>query len=83
MDQLQILTLGNNNISDIPPLASLNNLKNLGLDSNNIKDISPLLELETLEYVSIVNNPLNSEADQVIEELRNREVEVDEQEKVI
>ena len=42
------LTLANNQISDLSPLASLTNLTLLRLDSNQISDLSPLASLTNL-----------------------------------
>ncbi len=54
---LQVLFLSLQNISDISPLATLTNLKELSLNQNRlIKDISPLANLTELEYLDIFGN---------------------------
>ena len=46
------------NISDISPLAGLNELRNLRLDSNSILDISPIAELN-LWHLQLANNSIS------------------------
>ena len=46
-------------ISDISPLAELNNLTELGLLNNQISDISPLAELKKLKKLELFNNRIS------------------------
>lgn len=78
---LGTLGLENNyGISDITPLANLNNLKWLNLKNNRISDISPLvnnLGIGEGDTVDLRGNPLNEEAYDVhIPELQRRGVNV-------
>jgi internalin A len=50
--------LGNNQISDISPLAELTNMKVLCLSDNQITDIAILAEFKDLEGVLLRNNPI-------------------------
>ena len=61
-NRLQIIEarLGNNQISNISPLAKLVNLKYLYLHNNQIRDISPLDNLKKLTNINYKNNPLMS-----------------------
>ena len=52
-------TNNSNSISDISPLAELNNLTLLDLDNNSISDISPLAELNNLEGLFLVGNSIS------------------------
>ena len=58
---LRSLSLRDNNISDISPLAELKNKKlaYLTLSFNNISDISPLAELTKLDYLHLDNNNIS------------------------
>lgn len=52
--QLERLTLDYTDISDLSPLAGLNELRSLNLvDCANITDLTPLAELENLEKINI------------------------------
>jgi alpha-tubulin suppressor-like RCC1 family protein/Leucine-rich repeat (LRR) protein len=73
---LSDLSLRNNHIFDITSLGQLTNLRMLDLYSNQISDISVLANLPTLTYVDVRNNPLNSSAEEVIQTLLDRGVEV-------
>ena len=50
-------TFERNQISDLSPLAGLENLSGLGLAGNQISDLSPLSELTSLTHLSIYFNP--------------------------
>ena len=50
-------TFERNQISDLSPLAGLENLSGLGLSGNQISDLSPLSELTSLTLLSIYFNP--------------------------
>jgi internalin A len=54
------LSLTRNSISDIGPLAGLNNLDTLGLGENLIADISPLAALSSLDLLNLHANSLTS-----------------------
>ena len=56
---LYTLSLGDNNISDISPLAELKNLRQLLLPDNNISDISPLAKLTQLERLWLHRNNIS------------------------
>ena len=76
--------LGDNQISDISPLAGLTSLKRLQLEDNEISDIAPLVAnsgLGTRARVHLSGNPLDlsagSEASQDLQTLRDRGVAAD------
>jgi len=52
------LSLSDNLISDISPLAELTNLGNLSLNKNQIADISPLASLTGLEWLGLSDNAI-------------------------
>ncbi len=60
LTKLEVLSLTDNEIFDISPLAGLINLKGLYLSANNISDVSPLSSLNNLEYLSIYRNNISS-----------------------
>ncbi|MEQ3171137.1 leucine-rich repeat domain-containing protein [Dysosmobacter welbionis] len=53
MVNLVSLGLGNNQITDLTPLAGLTNLRSLGLHGNNLSDLSPLAGLTNLEELRL------------------------------
>lgn len=53
--------LGQNQISDITPIASLTNLEKLVLSGNNISNITPLQNLEKLDRVYLNDNQIKDE----------------------
>ena len=57
-----MLSLYNNQISDISPLAGLNNLFQLELFDNQISDLSPLAGLNNLQWLWLDNNPISYES---------------------
>ena len=57
---LQRLLLENNQITDVTPLAALNNLEILGLQSNQITDITPLAALSNLQWLALRNNQITN-----------------------
>ena len=56
---LQVLSLYDNNISNIPSLAGLTHLQMLYLYDNNIGDISALAGLTNLESLTLLNNNIS------------------------
>ena len=58
LTNLRSVILGNNQISDITPLANLVQLTNLGLDNNQIRDISPIANLILLEELRLNRNTI-------------------------
>jgi Leucine-rich repeat (LRR) protein len=56
---LQVLSLYDNNISNIPSLAGLTHLQMLYLYDNNISDISALAGLTNLESLTLLNNNIS------------------------
>jgi Leucine-rich repeat (LRR) protein len=59
MTNLQILELNFNEISDISPLAELNNLYSVDLDNNQISSIAPLAELINLNSLTLNSNQIS------------------------
>ncbi|WP_411681067.1 leucine-rich repeat domain-containing protein [Clostridium thailandense] len=59
LNNLQTLSLLENQIININPLKKLNNLKKLSLDLNQISDVSALSELTNLKSLSLANNKIN------------------------
>ena len=53
------LDLGNNNISDLSPLAELKKLERISLAGNNISDLSPLAELKNLKFLYLYDNNIS------------------------
>nr|WP_252192464.1 leucine-rich repeat domain-containing protein [Pseudoflavonifractor sp. MCC625] len=53
---LKSLDLSENSITDLSPLAGLENLTYLELDRNNITDLAPLSGLTGLEHLNLYNN---------------------------
>ena len=49
-----------NSISDVTPLAGLNELRWVELEGNNISDISPLAELPNIEHLGVNYNPVTA-----------------------
>lgn len=60
LENLEVLTLSNNLITDLKPLESLKNLKVLDIQNNRVKDLTPLVGMEHLEVLLIRNNPVES-----------------------
>ncbi len=56
---LEYLSLGKNQISDISPLADLHTLKNLHLQDNQLSDITPLEKLVNVYDLSLSNNQVS------------------------
>jgi Leucine-rich repeat (LRR) protein len=66
-----------NQIEDISALASLENLADIKLWNNKISDISPLENLPGLKTLWILKgNPLSDESLIIVDNLKNRGVEV-------
>jgi internalin A len=55
-----LLNLRNNRISDLRPLASLNNLTYLWLSNNEIDDLTPIASLSNLSELRIDNNRISN-----------------------
>jgi len=55
---LEILHLGNKNITDITLLKYFTGIKELDLSDNKIKDITPIANLTQLKSLEISNNPI-------------------------
>jgi Leucine-rich repeat (LRR) protein len=60
LENLEVLTVTNNMISDLSPLVSLEHLRLLDIQNNRVKDLSPLMSLSNLEILFIRNNPVDS-----------------------
>lgn len=60
LENLGILQLHGNLITDISPLENLRQVWWLALDNNNIEDISPLAGLTNLEILSLYSNGISS-----------------------
>ena len=58
-ENLTVLQLGGNNISDISPLAGLTKLTVLGFSYNNISDVSPLAGLVNLEQLYLEESDIS------------------------
>jgi internalin A len=56
---LTVLDLSNNQISDVQPLASLNNLTKLDLSKNQINDLHPLVTLHSLTALGLNGNQIS------------------------
>ena len=56
---LACLTLGDNRISDLAPLAGLTALESLTLNHNQVADVSPLEALTSLRYLNLQSNRLS------------------------
>lgn len=59
LPKLEYLSLVNNEIEDITPLAKMTKLENLWLSGNKITDISPLLPFKNLERLGLYGNPMD------------------------
>ena len=59
MTNLQHLSLGENQISDLTPIMGLTNLTTLRLHDNSISDLTPLSELANLTMLSLGGNPIS------------------------
>jgi Leucine-rich repeat (LRR) protein len=57
---VSVLRLGFNQITDLSPLASLSELTRLRLNDNEITEISPLPELVNLRFLDLSNNEIRS-----------------------
>ncbi|MFZ7942080.1 fibronectin type III domain-containing protein [Neobacillus sp. 19] len=79
-ENLEILDLSNDPISDIRPLAGLKHIYYLDLSGTEVKDIETLLTLESLETVFFYYSPINfskgSSARKVADQLVSKGVEV-------
>ena len=58
--RLTKLSLSNNKITDLKPLAGLNNLTELALDHNQIGNIDLLASLTKLTYFSLESNQISN-----------------------
>ena len=56
------LGLGNNQITDVNPLAGVTNLYWLSLNNNQIADVSPLARLTNLKELYLTDNPIPSDS---------------------
>jgi internalin A len=54
------LYLGDNQITDVKPLAELTLLTELNLWNNQIKNIESLSNLENLSYLGLQDNPIEN-----------------------
>jgi internalin A len=52
------IALNNNRISDLTPLSSLTDLRELSINRNNVKDLSPLKSLVSLNYLQLTDNQI-------------------------
>ncbi len=59
LTSLSVLSLSNNQISDIKPLQYLSQLRTLNLGENQISDIKPLQSLSQLRTLSLYNNQIS------------------------
>jgi internalin A len=69
LTNLKTLVLNVGGLENIEPLANCTNLVSLNLNLNSISDITPLENLTNLSVVFLVGNPLNEEAQTVINKL--------------
>jgi len=72
-DNITILDLGNNNLTDISGIKIFENLENLYLCENKFTDISVLKDLKDLKYLSIDFLKLESDQIKYIKSLKNLE----------
>lgn len=56
--KLKMLSLGENQLSDLSPLQNMQSLEMLDLRFNNIIDITPLKNLLTIETLILTDNPI-------------------------
>ena len=56
---LRVLSLRDNNISDVSPLRNLTNLTDLNVGDNDISDVSPLRNLTNLTWLSLYDNNIS------------------------
>jgi internalin A len=61
----------------LTPLKNHPTLENLYLDNNLIQDIQVLETMPKLKEVSLGGNPLNKQAEQVIQHLEDKGISVD------
>ena len=54
---MEFLSLNDNQITDLKPLAELKELKELHLNDNQITDLTPLAGLKELETLWLLDNP--------------------------
>lgn len=73
---LRWLIADNNRIKDISPLRDIKSLEYVFLEKNVVEDASPLLELPHLKELHIEENPLNTSAQAVLQQLSDRGVKV-------
>jgi len=71
-ENLEVINLWDNQISDIRPLVDLPKLTGLSLPKNQISDISPLGDLPQLTYLNLLNNQITNIS--VLADLINLEV---------
>lgn len=71
LENIAILDLSGNNITDLTPLKELKNLQVLFLDNNRITNLTLLLELNELKYLYLYGNPIKK-PNAALEELRIR-----------
>lgn len=73
---LESLDIMRNRIEDITPLKHLENLSYLNFSFNQVAHISPLLELKSLRSVNVLGNPLDSQAEEILQRLDERGVQL-------
>ena len=72
-DNITVLDLFNNELTDISGIKLFKNLKELYINYNKIKDISVIKNLTGLEYLNITNLKLESDQIKYIQYLNNLE----------
>lgn len=73
---LESLDIMRNQIEDIAPLKHLKNLSYLNISFNQVADISPLLGLKSLRSVNVLSNPLDSQAEEILQRLVEKDVQL-------
>lgn len=73
---LKWLIISGNQVSSIEPLRNNSSLEHLYFNNNNVSDISVLESLPNLKEVALENNPLNEDAKQIIEHLKEKGVAI-------
>ncbi|MFH1589674.1 MAG: leucine-rich repeat domain-containing protein [archaeon] len=74
LENLTELYLSKNQISYIEPLSKLTNLTKLSLENDYVADISPLMDLPNLKNVRLFGNPLTKKSEDLVKELRGRDL---------
>ena len=57
---VMLIDLGDNQITDLTPLAGLKKLQSVTLSKNKIKDVQPLAELTAIQLLDIADNEVES-----------------------